>query len=218
MPLWLSQPMVTGDFASGKSCVTFVRETAWVPSYFGAKNWNILFFLSPTEALHVSTLERLFLLVSVWCPIFCSSFKIRQIMQPHWLSLLDDLGHTKNVCPHCVRWVTNKAVILPFRDVGSIPHFMQYTRGGYVAPPHHQTTSFPPSLYCQGQARFYWSVLKGSLAFSAGKRCVWRGNCFQQPVTHLCGAVKSGRHRKMREMVCSVLCNYRVLTYTKVCA
>ena len=158
-----------------------------VPCYIWAKNWNILFF--PQLKLSSCISERLFLLVSVWCPIFCSSFKIRQIMQPHWLSLWMTWTHThkKNVCPHCVRWVTNKAVILPFRDVGSIPPFYAIHKRRLCCTTT-KPLRFPPFLYCQGQARFYWSVLKGSLAFSAGKKDVlWRGKLF--PTTSHTSAV-----------------------------
>ena len=69
----------------------------------------------------------------------------------------------------------------------------------------HRTTKplrFPPSCIVKVKQDFIDLCSKGHLHFQREKDVCGGGNCFQQ---HLCGAVKSGRHRKMREMLCSVL-------------
>ena len=152
--------MIVPTDGNGRLCIweilcDFCSRDSMGPQLFWGQKLEYSHFFSLFN--RISPFERLFLLVSVWCPIFCSSFKIRQIMQPHWLCrLLDGLDTQKNVCPHCVRWVTNKAVILPFRDVGSIPPFYAiHKRRLCCITTTTKPLRFPPSCIVKVKQDFY---------------------------------------------------------------
>ena len=142
MPLWLSQPMVTGDSSSMRRKPMFcLKSHGNGGPLLLAKNWNILFL--PTEALRMHLWTALFIGQCCGAQYFVQALKLDKLYAAPLAVFLDDLDThtTKNVCPHCVRWVTNKAVILPFRDVVAI---LCNKGGGTIYVAHHQTTSFSP--------------------------------------------------------------------------